>query len=365
MKKTADSIPCKVLVNSKDPKYAEEIREFQGCPSIAITRKGRIYTAWYSGGWVEPHMKNYNLVNFSDDGGKTWTQNIVVIPSDIDRWVQALDIQLWIAPDGRLFIFWVQNNTIPIGMGVKGYTIDGFVFNDSRHAQWFVTCDNPDDDEPRFSQPTCIGMGFMRCKPTVLQSGRWLLFNYDQSNDRYGYSITDDEGKTFTRRYGARKIPTPFDESMAYQRDDGTIHMLARSSVGRLAETFSTDNGETWSKARASQFLDPSSRLYVSKTSSGKVVLVNNDHAERRTNMTVFLSDDDGVTFKYKKCIDTNEHLSYPDLDFYNGKMYLVYDRERCHAREIRMAVFTEEDIMDPNVKIKPQIISKSTYTKG
>ena len=34
-------------------------------------------------------------------------------------------------------------------------------------------------------------------------SGRWIFFNYDQLTDRYGYSISDDEGKTFIRKYGA------------------------------------------------------------------------------------------------------------------------------------------------------------------
>ena len=75
--------------------------------------------------------------------------------------------------------------------------------------------------------------------------------------------------------------------------------------------------------------------------------------------MTVYLSEDDGMTWKYKKLIDERMDVSYPDVDFYNGKIYLTYDRERIRAKEILLATFTEEDIMDPDKKIEISIISK------
>ncbi len=57
--------------------------------------------------------------------------------------------------------------------------------------------------------------GFLRCKPTFLKNGDWLLLAYDQLNYRYGYSITHDKGKTYEHHYGAEKLGTPFDEGMA------------------------------------------------------------------------------------------------------------------------------------------------------
>ena len=75
--------------------------------------------------------------------------------------------------------------------------------------------------------------------------------------------------------------------------------------------------------------------------------------------MTVYLSEDDGATWKYTKCIDNRPSLSYPDADFYNGKIHLIYDRERTGAKEILYAEFTEEDIMSPDKKIEISIISK------
>ena len=54
----AKHIACDVLYRTQDPKYSEEIREYQGCPTVATTRGGRIYLGWYSGGTTEPHIEN-------------------------------------------------------------------------------------------------------------------------------------------------------------------------------------------------------------------------------------------------------------------------------------------------------------------
>ena len=66
--------------------------------------------------------------------------------------------------------------------------------------------------------------------------------------------------------------------------------------------------------------------------------------------MTLSLSEDDGATWKYNLCIDTRNKISYPDVDFYNGRIYLTYDRERTGAKEILFASLTEEDIIQQQV---------------
>lgn len=356
---TAHSMACDFIVNPIEPKYIDEsIRQFQGCPTIAITKGGRIYVGWYSGGTIEPHMDNFNLLVYSDDKGKTWSKPILVIPSDHNRWVHALDIQLWTAPDGRLFVFWVQDNTEPVELGRKGYVIDGFVFYDKIHAEWVSICDNPDAENPVFSEPRYLDKGFLRCKPLALENGTWINFNYDQTTDRYGYSISADNGNTYKHYYGAKKIETPFDECMAYQKKDGSIRMFARTSVGEIAESTSFDNGINWSETKKSGILNPDTRFYVGRTPTGRIILINNDHNKDRCNMTIYLSDDDGETWRWKKCIDKRPGISYPDVDFYDSKVYLTYDHGRCGDNEILFAVFTEDDIINNN-PIELKIISK------
>lgn len=364
MTNNAKNFSCEMLLYPKDEKYSESIRKFQGCPTLAITPKGRIFLGWYSGGTREPHMENYNILIYSDDLGKSWSEPVLIIPSNKQLCIHALDIQLWISPLGKLHVFWVQNNTrISTGEvaepGLKSWvSVDGYDFCDFDHAEWVSVCDNPDAEKLEFSAPHYLDKGFLRCKPTVLKSGRWLNFNYDQNSDRYGYSISDDNGKTYERHYGAERIPTPFDEPMAYEKLDGSVRMFARTACGKTAESTSHDGGITWEPAKLNDINNPNTRFYVSRTPSGRIFMIINDDPKIRKNMTAMLSDDDGKTFPYKICFDKRPDISYPDADFYDGRIYVAYDRGRNTDSEILFTSFTEDDIINGTIPT-PVIVSK------
>lgn len=366
-------IPCIPRYYPKDERFSDAEVRYQGCPTVAVTRGGRIYVGWYGGGVKEPSLEHFNIVKYSDDGGKSFGEPLLVIESDEKRMVHALDIQLWTAPNGALWLFWVQNNALPM-TDDKEYMMvantvdalpvvkaDGYIFPDMRHTCWCIVCDEPDAEKPRFSEPRLLDIGFLRCKPLVLEDGRWILFNYDQVGKRYGYMISDDEGKSFTRHYGAEKFCTSYDETMAYQKLDGSLRMFARSRTREIAESVSHDRGLTWSETCSTGIASPDTRFFISRTPSGRVILINNDMKEQRERMSVWLSDDDGESWKYKKLIDDpSHHLTYPDADFYDGKIYIVYDRGRRFENEIHLLITTEEEIMNPDIDVlKSGMVSK------
>ncbi len=356
---------CDILYRPKDEKYAENIRKFQGCPTIAISPRGRIFVAWYAGGTREPHIENYNILVYSDDDGKNWSEPLLIIPSSKEMLVHALDIQLFTDNDGKLHVYWVQNNVKPEPDVLPKtrpdqplVAVEGYLFDDFRHSMWEIICENPDDENPLFSEPQRLDMGFLRCKPTILSNGDWLFFNYDQIDSRYAYAISSDGGKTLHRHYAGEKLSTVFDETMAYQKENGEIRVFARTSLGEIAEFSSFDNAKSFTEARLSRIVGANTRFYVSRTPSGKILLVKNDDREKRINMTACLSDDDGETWKYSLTVDPRV-TSYPDVDFYNGRIYLVYDRERIGEREILFMSFTEEDIISGTSQPLMSIISK------
>jgi hypothetical protein len=58
------------------------------------------------------------------------------------------------------------------------------------------------------------------------------------------------------------------------------------------------------------------------------------------------LSDDDGRSWSGGLLLDERMNVSYPDgVEAPDGKIYIVYDHDRFKAREILMAVFTENDV--------------------
>ncbi len=65
----------------------------------------------------------------------------MVVESSPEHKYQALDIQLWVNPEGALQIFWCQNNVLTIKdeYGPKAYVSGEYVFNvDNEHATWCV-----------------------------------------------------------------------------------------------------------------------------------------------------------------------------------------------------------------------------------
>lgn len=359
----ANIIPCEQLYNCNDPKYNENDRQFQGCATIAATKGGRLFAGWYCGGWCEPSLDSYLILIYSDDLGKTWIKTpVLIIPSSKEHLIQALDIQLWVSPEGKLHVFWTQDNVELPKDNNWGNYVDGYLFNDKTHASWVTICDAPDAEELVFGTPRCIDKGFLRCKPLALESGRWINCNYSRDSYTYEYSISDDKGKTYRHMEGAKRVfPTQWDEPMAYQRKDGSIRLFVRTIIGEIVECTSYDDGETWTEAKRTGIINPNARFFVSRTPSGNVILVNNDDRHGRNRMTVFLSEDDGETWKYKKCVDPRKGVSYPDVAFYDGRIYLLYDHDRVIDREMLFISFTEEDIKNPDCVLTPQIISKPT----
>jgi len=326
---------CAKIVFDPGEKFAEEKRFWQGCPSIMYTQKGILYAAWYSGGTREPSQFNYNVLVRSFDQGQSWSEPILAIDSIPELAIRAIDIQLWLAPDGKAWLFWVQR-------------FDEVPADDHRHLSvWAITSDNIDDQFPVWSDPRKISEGFLRCQPTVLSDGRYLLFAYDWTSENYQYSESYDEGKTWIRRSGGKKVTTPFDETMAVERKDGSLWMLARSNSGKLAESFSFDMGQTWTDGRPSAITSPSSRFFMKRLKSGRLILAVNNAPDVRTNMTIYLSEDDGKSWPWSLLIDSSEHVSYPDLaEGDDGWLYLVHDRGRMCYKGILLSKFKEQDVM-------------------
>ena len=350
-----------VLNCAPDAEFDEAYRFWQGCPTIARTRGGRLFAGWYTGGTVEPSFKNYNLLVQSDDSGRTWSRPVLVIPSLEDKEICCIDIQLFIDPEYRMWIFWTQRDM-------------HYAMADEKHLSTYaVICEDPDAPELSLTEPRFIAPGFLRCQPTVLSDGRWMLCAYDFQEGRYHYSESNDNCLTWERKDGAQRCcPRNFDEPMIVERRDGSLWFVARTAVGVgfLAEAFSFDGGKTWGESRLTGIADPSARFFLRRLRSGRILLIKNDSSKQskddreRYNMTAFLSEDDGNSWCASLLIDGGI-CSYPDaVEDDNGNIYLVHDRGRYEFREIVLSRFTENDILNGKLtdysSFVNQIISKA-----
>ena len=150
------------LNNSPLPQYDYDRLDYGMTIGIERTPKGLLWAAWVAG---EDGPKAFMVAATSDDDGETWSQPRLVIDSQSPRLPLPRSVivgALWTDPLGRLWFFFDQ------------------VMNhwDGRDGLWAAVCENPDADQPEWSEPRRIWHGRVLNKPTVLSSGEWLLPAY-------------------------------------------------------------------------------------------------------------------------------------------------------------------------------------------
>ena len=355
-------------------KYSTPYRVWQGIASIEVTKKGRIFSTFYSGN-IDEEIGNYVVLLKSDDG-VNFTEPIAAVYKEGAR---CYDVCIWIDPLERLWLIW---SVYP------------------NHGVYGVICDNPDADELEWGEEFFIGNDVMMNRPTVLSTGEWMfpisvwgervwgwMPERRTSQTELGAFVykTVDKGKTFTKMGGITHPDNAYDEHMVLELNDGRLMMLIRT-MGGIGASYSYDRGKTWSEGVNSGFGGPGSRFHIRRLKSGRVLLINHcdysyskTNPQGRNNLMALLSDDDCKTWKYKLMLDERDCVSYPDAtETEDGFIYVTYDRERgcgkkkiedayAEAREILYAKITEEDIMsgeiiNPDSKLKCVISRLGKY---
>lgn len=342
-------------VGAPDGERSVTNRAFQGIPSLAVAPGGRLWANWYAGVTPNEDQNNYVVVTTSGDGGRTWTEVLVIDP-DGPGPLRAFDPELWVTPDHRLVVFWAQS---------RGH--DGTVA-----GVWCVETTQPDAERPAWSRPRRLTDGIMMCKPLVLSSGEWALpaSTWRETDRSARMIVSTDQGRTWDLRGGCN-VPAAdraFDEHLFVERGDGTLWLLARTKYG-IGGSVSTDRGRTWPALTPSAIQHPSARFFISRLASGHLLLVKHGPVATKTGrerLSAFISVDDGATWNGGLVLDERPGVSYPDgQQAPDGIIRIVYDYNRTTDRQILLASFREEDAaagraVTADVRLR-QVVSKAS----
>ena len=227
-------------------------------------------------------------------------------------------------------------------------------------AAWKGWVLRSNDSGKTWSKPEALPEGFIgpsKDKP-IYSKGRIICPSSTESNGwRIHFEISDDNGKTW-------KMEGPIKEDSAVAtltlkkglidaiqpsiivHKDGVLQILCRTKNAKIAESYSYDNGSTWSTLKLSKTGNNQSGLDAVTLKNGSFLLVCNNFETimgtkkgPRTPLSVLLSDD-GENWKHYLTLDDSpiNQYSYPSvIQSKDGKIHIVYTWRRTRIKYVEL----------------------------
>ncbi|MDR2139692.1 MAG: exo-alpha-sialidase [Tannerella sp.] len=340
------TIPHSAPAQDEVPRYFVfgDRRPFEQCHASTLTRldDGNYLVAWFGG-----------TAESNDDVG-IWLSR-----GKADRWSEPAEIAkvrndahwnpvLFRDREGIVYLFFKVGKKI------------------DRWETWLVTSS---DGGKTWSAPTELvkgdrgGRGPVRNKPVILSDGTWLAGASVENSRRRKWDIfTDrsaDRGQTWEATPFIALDRAHFEgegviQPTLWESTPGQVHLLARSTNGKIYRSDSNDYGRTWSALYDTGLPNPNSGIDLVRLSDGTLALVYNPDGRNwgpRNMLKVAVSHDNGRTWQDKLTLEQepekddagNElEYSYPAIVCSDHTVALTYTwrRRRIVFREIPEAFF-------------------------
>lgn len=249
---------------------------------------------------------------------------------------------MWAAPDGSLIWTWTDRDA----RDYHDTCTDGLWMSRIADAGAFSAP----------SAPRCVAHGVMLGNPVEFSDGSWgLPVCAWYSRTSSGLYVSTDRGTTWHWRGGAR-IPNyenrEFDEHNIVELKDGRYWCVSRmrGDKGGIGQAFSKDKGVTWTPVEPFAVKNVNARSAVMRLKSGNLLLVKNGPIDKdvgRKELTAYLSDDEGATWKGGLLLDARRGATYPNGGQHpDGRIFLVHDQDRYGIQNVVLDIFTEADVL-------------------
>ena len=192
---------------------------------------------------------------------------------------------------------------------------------------------------------------FTRTHPLELPSGRILAPMY---SDGYSFgimAISDDRGLSWTASepiVGGGCI-----QPSVVRRNDGSLVAYLRDNgpaPKRAHISYSKDDGVSWTQAVDSDILNPGTSLEVIRLTNGHWLMAYNDLENGRWSLLAALSDDEGVTWKWKRHLDGTPANKVPNQYHYpsviqakDGAVHVTYSYFTPEGKSIKHVRLNED----------------------
>ncbi|MDR2915736.1 MAG: family 78 glycoside hydrolase catalytic domain [Tannerella sp.] len=331
--------------------------------TIAETKEGHLVAAWF-GGTKERNPDVCIWVSRLIDGQWTTGQNVANgIVNDTIRYATWNPV-LYQVPGGELQLYY------KVGPNVAAWAGKVITSNDGG-LTWSEPRDLPDGFlGPVKNKPVLLKNGTLIC-PSSTEGGPWKTH----------FELTKDFGKTWTKVgpiNDGLELHTIQASVLVYK--DGSLQILCRTSERALGESWSYDNGKTWSPMVKSSLPSTNSGTDAVTLQDGRQLIVYNhvlphDSLPRgkgfRTPLNVAISDD-GKTWYAAAVLEDSPigQYSYPSvIQTKDGLVHIVYTWRREFIKHAvidpsRLVLSKIENMKWPSLKEDKeiQVVNKQRY---
>ena len=288
---------------------------------------GRImfgYTEFLGNDWEDDATANIAVI-YSSDEGDTWTKPEILFRKPEEAW-NIMSFSFLRMGNGDIGAFYIiKNNDRTDKIVLTRSSDEGKTWSESincldclEEADYYVI------NNDRIVRLTNGRILFAVARHTVLNTEH----NFTPGVICFFYS--DDDGYTWQKNETEFACPFPsnpdgYEEPGIYELPDGRLWCYIRTSLGCQYQSFSSDNGTTWTAPEPNLFFSsPCSPMLVKDCGELTVAVFNPlpEHLLRedsepwgRTPYVIAVSKDRGLTFK-------KENVFYLEDDLTNGYCY-------------------------------------------
>jgi len=186
------------------------------------------------------------------------------------------------------------------------------------------------------------GRGPVRNKPIILSNGVWLA---GASHEEGLWSVfvdrSEDGGKTWTTTPYIILDRSQFNglgviQPTLWESTPGNVHMLVRSTNGKIYRSDSKNYGKTWCNFYATDMPNNNSGVDLVKFADGTLALVYNPVSgnwSSRALLNIAISYDNGITWPKNIVLENDSDIraeySYPAIIVYGNRVAITYTWKR------------------------------------
>lgn len=296
---------------------------------------------------VEETASGIVVAFFGGTAEKNPDVGIWVCRNENGKWSPPAEVANGIQTDGKRFPCWN-----PVLFQVKGGDMLLFYKVGPSPSEWWGMVKRSNDGGKTWGKETRLPDGFMgpvKNKAVLLSDGTLLC---PSSTEKGGWNIqmerTDISCKTWEKGSpaGSERKFSAIQPSVLFHKD-GRLQLLCRTKEGVIAESWSTDNGKTWSGLEATSLPNPNSGIDAVTLKDGRQLLVYNPTSTGpngrggpRTPLSVAVSAEGKEWNEILKLETEPGEYSYPAvIQTSDGLIHITYTWKRKLIKHVVLAI--------------------------